>query len=65
MGKADEAGVCSQECRVGEAMGIGGTQLLHIAYYFKNFSFLWQCCQFSQRKGPNDFRLPDFLKTQV
>lgn len=63
MGKADEAGARSQECREGEAVGFRGTRLLHIACYFKNFSFLWWCCQFSQKKGPNDFRLPDFLKT--
>lgn len=63
MGKADEAGVRSQECREGEVVGIGGTRLLHVASYFRNFSFLWQCCQFSQKNGPNYFRLPDFLKT--
>lgn len=65
MGKADESGACSQECWEGEAVGIGGTRLLHVPCYFKNFSFLWQCCQFSQKKGPSDFRLPDFLKTQA
>lgn len=65
MGKADEVGACSQECWEGEAVGIRGTEPLHVACYFKSFSFLWRCCQFSQKKAPNDFRLPDFLKTQT
>lgn len=64
-GKADEAGTGSQECWEGEAVGTGGTRLLHVACYFRSFSLLWRCCQFSQKTGPNDIRLPNFLQAQV
>lgn len=50
--------VCAARNARRERWWASEAQSFYTLCYFKNFSFLWQCCQFSQKKGPNDFKLP-------